>query len=94
MIFQSSKNSYQGVGFSKLTLHEFQNVLNHSSCDYAWIYFPKYLPYAKYYILRQFKKGKTPSPKLLYILKAKTDKEQSSVHHKYFKVLYPKAEFE
>lgn len=90
LIFKSSENNYQAVGFGKLTLHEFQEVLMHSSCDYAFIKFPKYLPYAKYYVLRQFSKGNTPAPEFLYVLKAKTDREQSLAHWKYFKALYPK----
>jgi len=66
--------------------------LMHSSCDYAFIQFPKFLPYAKYYVLRQFEKGKTSRPKYLYTLKRKTKRQQSSAHWKYFNILYPKAD--
>lgn len=88
-IFKSSKNSYQAVGFSKLSLNEFQNVLMHSSCDYAYIQFPKYLPFAKSYVLRQFSKGNTKRPEFVCNLERKTEREQSTAHHKYFKILYP-----
>ncbi|MAG61814.1 hypothetical protein CMI43_03295 [Candidatus Pacearchaeota archaeon] len=89
LLFESSKNNYQAVGFSKLTLREFQEVLMHSSCDFAFIKFPKYLPYAKYYVLRQFSKGLTPKPKYLKTLKYCSDREQSYAHWKYFSILYP-----
>ena len=92
LLFQSSENNFQVVGFSKLTLHEFQEVLMHSSCDYAFIQFPKYLPYAKYYVLRQFSKGKTPKPLYIKTLKGNTDRQQSYAHLKYFRILYPDAE--
>lgn len=91
LIFKSSEKSYQGVGFVKLSLYQFQKVLQHSSCDFAFINFPKFLPYAKYYVLRQFSKGNVPKPKLLYILKRKTNKQQSFAHWKYFKLLYPES---
>lgn len=94
LVFQSSENSYQAVGFSKLTLNEFQNVLMHSSCDFAFIRFPKFLPFAKYYVLRQFSKGKTKRPKLVDILKRKTNRRQSYAHWKYFKILNPNAKID
>ena len=91
LLFQSSENNFQAVGFAKLTLHQFQEVLMHSSCDYAFIKFPKYLPYAKYYVLRQFSKGKISRPQYLYTIKRKTNKQQSFAHWKYFNILYPDA---
>ena len=91
LLFKSSENNFQAVGFGKMTLHEFQEVLMHSSCDYAFIKFPKYLPYAKYYILRQFAKGNTQKPLYIKTLKGNTDRQQSYAHLKYFKILYPDA---
>lgn len=91
LLFKSSEQSFQAVGFAKLTLHEFQEVLMRSSCDFAYINFPKYLPFAKDYVLRQFKKGKTPRPKYLYTLEKETNKNQSYAHWKYFNLLYPDA---
>ncbi len=91
LLFKSSENNFQAVSFAKLTLHEFQEVLMHSSCDYAFIKFPKYLPYAKYYVLRQFAKGNTPKPLYIKTLKGKTDRQQSHAHWKYFNILYPDA---
>lgn len=93
-VFESSESSFHAVSFCKLSLNEFVDILENSSCDYAFKNMPHYLKFSKYWVLRQFSKGNKKRPKFKYCLKAKTNKKQSSAHHKYFKILYPKANIE
>jgi len=89
LIFQSSENGFHGVSFAKLSLGEFVDILNNSSCDYAFKNMPHYLKFSRYWILRNFDKGSKKKPKYLYTLTSKTDRKQSFAHWKYFNILYP-----
>jgi len=88
-VFESSKDSFHAVSFSKFSLKEFVDILENSSCCYAFKNMPHYLKFRKYWILRNFSKGNKKRPKLLYVLKSKTKREQSLAHWIYFKALYP-----
>ena len=91
LVFKSSEKGYHGVSFAKLSLGEFVDVLNNSSCDYAFKNMPFYLKFSKYWILRNFDKGSKKKPQYLYTLPFKTNRQQSFAHWKYFNILYPDA---
>lgn len=91
-LFKSSNKGIHAVSFSKFSLKEFIEILNNSSCDYAFKNMPYYLKFSKYWILRQFAKGNTPKPLYIKTLKGNTDRQNSYAHWKYFKILYPDAE--
>lgn len=92
-IFESSKKGFHAISFSKFSLKEFVDILENSSCDYAFKNMPHYLKFTKYWVLRNFSKGKKTRPKFKYCIKGKTDKQESNAHFKYFKILYPKVKF-
>ena len=87
-IFQSSKKGFHAISFAKLCAMDYVEILNNSSCDQAFKYTPRFVSYRNW-VLRNFSKGKIPAPKYLYTLKRKTNRQQSTAHHKYFSLLYP-----
>jgi len=63
-------------------------ILQNSSCCQAFAYTPRFVSYRNW-VLRNFSKGKNPRPKYLYTIYAKTYRQQSYAHWKYFSLLYP-----
>lgn len=87
-IFQSSEKGFHAVSFCKMTAKEYNDFLDSSSVDEAFKHTPRMVSYRNW-VLRNFKKGDTPRPKLITTLKGKTTREQSLAHWKYFSILYP-----
>lgn len=88
-MFQSSEKGYHAVSFAKLCALDYMEILQNSSCDQAFKYTPRFVSYRNW-VLRNFSKGKQPKPKYLYTLNRMTHRQQSTAHHKYFSLLYPK----
>jgi len=87
-VFQSSQKGFHAVSFAKLTAKEYVEILNNSSCDSAFKNLPRFSSYRNW-VLRWDTKGKTPRPVYLKTINAKTKREQSSAHHKFYSVMFP-----
>lgn len=88
-VFQSSEKGFHVISFAKLTAKEYVEILENSSCDYAFKNIPRYTSYRNW-VLRHFSKGIVKQPKYLYTLKRKTKRQHSLAHYKFIKLLYPK----
>jgi len=87
-LFQSSEKGFHAVSFAKVTAKEYVEMLHNASVDSAFKNTPRYVSYRNW-VLRNFPKGKKPRPKYLYTIEAKTHRQQSNAHRKYFSLLYP-----
>lgn len=87
-IFQSSEKGFHAISFAKMTLREYVEMLQNSSCDQAFKNTPRFVSYVNF-VLRNFSKGKKPRPKYLLTLKGTTKRGQSEGHWIYLSILYP-----
>ena len=90
-IFKSSEKGFHAVSFVKLKAHEFMEIMQNSTCDWAFKQIPRFTTFRSW-ILRSFEKGDTERPKYLYTLKRESSRELSEAHYRYFKKLYPEIE--
>ncbi len=87
-LFKSSEKGFHAVCFSKVVAMDYISILECCGVDTAFKNTPRYVSYRNW-VLRNFSKGKQPKPKYLCTFKRKTNRQQSTAHHKYFSLLYP-----